>query len=94
MTASIQQVAEIIIAGGKLDIEKSRAPIKYRFPRSNQLGSPLSNFVEELTPKLMKLAGLKYIVPRKNALRLILTNLILSAFSLEHIEISSAWIAQ
>ena len=89
MTASIQQVAEIIIAGGKPDIETSRAPIKYRFPRSNQLGSPLSNLVEELTPKLMKHEGLKYLVPRQNQLRLILTNLILSAFSFEHLAIST-----
>ncbi len=89
MTASIQQVAEIIIAAGKPDIEISRAPIKYRFPRSNQLGSPLSNLVEELTPKLMKHEGLKYLVPRQNELRLILTNLILSAFTLEHLAIST-----
>jgi hypothetical protein len=89
MTASIQQVAEIIIAGGTPDIETSRAPIKYRFPRSNQLGSPLSNLVEELTPKLMKHEGLKYLVPRQNQLRLILTNLILSAFSFEHLAIST-----
>jgi hypothetical protein len=89
MTASIQQVAEIIIAGGTPDIETSRAPIKYRFPRSNQLGSPLSNLVEELTPKLMKHEGLKYLVPRQNQLRLILTNLILSAFSFEHLAITT-----
>ena len=89
MTASIQQVAEIIIAGGKPDIETSRAPIKYRFPRSKQLGSPLSNLVEELTPKLIKHEGLKYLVPRQNQLRLILTNLILSAFSFEHLAITS-----
>jgi len=31
MTASIQQVAEIIIAGGTPDIETSRAPIKRDF---------------------------------------------------------------
>ena len=89
MTASIQQVAEIIIAAGKPDIETSRAPTKYRFPRSNQLGSPLSNLVEELTPKLMKHGGLKYLVPRQNQLRLILTNLILSAFSFEHLAITT-----
>ena len=89
MTVSTQQVAEIIIAGGKPDIETSRAPIKYRFPRSNQLGSPLSNLVEELTPKLMKHEGLKYLVPRQNQLRLILTNLILSAFSFEHLAITT-----
>ena len=89
MTASPQQVAEIIIAGGKPDIETSRAPIKYRFPRSNQLGSPLSNLVEELTPKLIKHEGLKYLVSRQNELRLILTNLILSAFSFEHLAIST-----
>jgi len=89
MTASIQQVAEIIIAGGTPDIETSRAPIKYRFPRSNQLGSPLSNLVEELTPKLIKHEGLKYLVPRQNELRLILTNLILSAFSFEHLAITT-----
>lgn len=89
MTASIQQVAEIIIAGGNPDIETSRAPIKYRFPRSNQLGSPLSNLVEELTPKLMKHEGLKYLVPRQNELRLILTNLIMSAFTFEHLAITT-----
>jgi hypothetical protein len=89
MTASIQQVAEIIIAAGKPDIETSRAPTKYRFPRSNQLGSPLSNLVEELTPKLIKHEGLKYLVPRQNELRLILTNLILSAFSFEHLAITT-----
>ena len=89
MTVSIQQVAEIIIAAGKPDIETSRAPTKYRFPRSNQLGSPLSNLVEELTPKLMKHEGLKYLVPRQNQLRLILTNLILSAFSFEHLAITT-----
>ena len=89
MTASIQQVAEIIIAGGKPDIETSRAPIKYRFPRSKQLGSPLSNLVEELTHKLIKHEGLKYLVPRQNELRLILTNLILSAFSFEHLAITT-----
>jgi hypothetical protein len=89
MTASIQQVAEIIIAAGKPDIETSRAPIKYRFPRSKQLGSPLSNLVEELTPKLMKHEGLKYLVPRQNELCLILTNLILSAFTFEHLAITT-----
>ena len=89
MTASPQQVAEIIIAGGKPDIETSRAPIKYHFPRSKQLGSPLSNLIEELTPKLIKHEGLKYLVPRQNELRLILTNLILSAFSFEHLAITT-----
>jgi hypothetical protein len=89
MTASINQVAEIIIAGGTPYIETSRAPIKYRFPRSTQLCSPLSSLVEELTPKLMKHAGLKYLVPRQNELRLILTNLILSAFAFEHLAIST-----
>lgn len=89
MTKSIQQVAEIIIAGGTPEIETSRAPVKYRFPRSNQLGSPLSNLVEELTPKLMRHQGLKYLAPRQNELRLILTNLILSAFSFEHLAITT-----
>jgi hypothetical protein len=89
MATPLQQVAEIIIAGGTPDIETSRAPIKYRFPRSNQLGSPLSNLVEELTPKLIKHEGLKYLVPRQNELRLILTNLILSAFSFEHLAITT-----
>ena len=83
------QVAIVIIENGLPDDESSRAPIKYRFPRSNQLGSPLSNLVEELTPKLMKHEGLKYLVPRQNQLRLILTNLILSAFSFEHLAIST-----
>lgn len=89
MTESLQQVAEIIIAGGRPDIETSRAPIKYRFPKSNQLGSPISNLVEELTPKLMKHEGLKYLVQRQNQLRLILTNLILSAFIFEHLAITT-----
>jgi hypothetical protein len=89
MTTLLQQVVEIIIAGGKPDIETSRAPIKYHFPRSKQLGSPLSNLIEELTPKLIKHEGLKYLVPRQNELRLILTNLILSAFSFEHLAITT-----
>jgi hypothetical protein len=37
----------------------------------------------------MKHEGLKYLVPRQNQLRLILTNLILSAFSFEHLAIST-----
>ena len=89
MTTLLQQVVEIIIAGGKPDIETSRAPIKYHFPRSKQLSSPLSNLIEELTPKLIKHEGLKYLVPRQNELRLILTNLILSAFSFEHLAITT-----
>ena len=83
------QIAIVIIENGLPDAESSRAPIKYRFPRSSQLGSPLSNLVEELTPKLMKHEGLKYLVPRQNQLRLILTNLILSAFSFEHLAITT-----
>jgi hypothetical protein len=89
MVITLHQLADTIIRNGLPDDDSSRAPTKYRFPRSTQLGSPLSNLVEELTPKLMKHEGLKYLVPRQNQLRLILTNLILSAFSFEHLAITT-----
>jgi hypothetical protein len=85
MTIDYDQISKLIISSGLPDDEPSRAAIQYRFPRSTIVGSPLFSLIDELTPKLISHPSLKYQNKKQDELKLVLTNLILSAFSFEQV---------
>jgi hypothetical protein len=85
MVIDTDQIAELIIGSGIPDAESSMAVMQYRFARSGRVGSPLFNLIDELTPKLITHPSIKYRNKKQDELKLVLTNLILSAFSLEQV---------
>ena len=85
MNIEFDQISELIIGSGIPDDEPSMAAIQYRFARSGRVGSPLFNLIDELTPKLITHPSIKYRNKKQDELKLVLTNLILSAFSLEQV---------
>ena len=85
MVIDTDQIAELIIGSGIPDAESSMAVMQYRFARSGRAGSPLFNLIDELTPKLITHPSIKYRNKKQDELKLVLTNLILSAFSLEQV---------
>ncbi len=89
MSADYDRISELIIGSGIPDDEPSRAAIQYRFVRSGRVGSPLFTLIDELTPKLISHPSLKYRKKKQDELQLVLTNLILSAFSFEQVSFPS-----
>ena len=89
MSTDYDQISELIIGSGIPDDEPSRAAIQYRFARSGRIGSPLFTLIDELTPKLISHPSLKYRKKKQDELQLVLTNLILSAFSFEQVSFPS-----